>query len=507
MKSSKDRTPISGFRSGETADGIGIHCRPILLVAVALSVLSPGELIFAAEAEKKEEGKEEAPLSPAAKLIGSMPFEELYKSGKTDIPLKPEEVPNIRTLLWAKYSDELKRDPKRVKEHNSKRIEYFDSVMRYDYRRIGSRPEKGYPFYIALHGGGGCPANVNDGQWNHMKGLYAGSVQNGIYLAPRGISNGPGLHAEANSFPMYDRLIENMILFEGVDPNRVFLLGYSAGGDGVYQISPRMADRFAAANMSAGHHNSVNPANLCNLPFLMQVGERDTAYGRHRATVNYGLRIRDLQRAHPDNYIHAVYVHAGRGHGFDDRGGNQTVFADSEGWMHKNDKTTKAVDTNAIRWLSGYTRNPLPGKVVWELSTRANNRWRCDGHPDGTNFWLSAARGRQFYWLDLTKGDMGGTIVARLDKPTNTVIIDQPARWLRILLNGRMLDLSKPVNVRIADKQCQVSPTPNLKTLVHTLADRGDPNYMFEAEIVIVRSHANIVIGKEGGPYTAFTVQ
>ena len=38
-----------------------------------------------------------------------------------------------------------------------------------------------------------------------------------------------------------DRLIENLVVFEGVDPNRVYLLGYSAGGDGVYQLAPRMA--------------------------------------------------------------------------------------------------------------------------------------------------------------------------------------------------------------------------------------------------------------------------
>ena len=43
---------------------------------------------------------------------------------------------------------------------------------------------------------------------------------------------------------MYDRLIENMILFENVDPNRVYILGYSAGGDGVYQIAPRIVNLY-----------------------------------------------------------------------------------------------------------------------------------------------------------------------------------------------------------------------------------------------------------------------
>ena len=43
-----------------------------------------------------------------------------------------------------------------------------------------------------------------------------------------------------------------MIAFYGVDSDRVYLMGYSAGGDGVYQVAPRMADRFAAAAMMAG---------------------------------------------------------------------------------------------------------------------------------------------------------------------------------------------------------------------------------------------------------------
>lgn len=40
-----------------------------------------------------------------------------------------------------------------------------------------------------------------------------------------------------------------------VDPNRVFLTGYSAGGDGVYHLAPRMADFLAGAAMMAGHPN------------------------------------------------------------------------------------------------------------------------------------------------------------------------------------------------------------------------------------------------------------
>jgi predicted peptidase len=61
----------------------------------------------------------------------------------------------------------------------------------------------------------------------------------------------------------------------------IYLLGYSAGGDGVYQLAPRMADRFAAASMMAGHPNDSTPAGLRNLPFALFMGGDDAAHNRN----------------------------------------------------------------------------------------------------------------------------------------------------------------------------------------------------------------------------------
>ena len=63
-----------------------------------------------------------------------------------------------------------------------------------------------------------------------------------------------------------------MVLFENVNPNRVYVIGYSAGGDGIYQIGPRMADRWAGAAMIAGHPNGAPPDNLRNTAFTLHVG-------------------------------------------------------------------------------------------------------------------------------------------------------------------------------------------------------------------------------------------
>ena len=101
------------------------------------------------------------------------------------------------------------------------------------------RPQSTGSLYISLHGGGGAPKRVNDRQWTNQKRLYR--VEEGVYLAPRAPTDTWNMWHQAHIDGLFYRLIENLIVFEDVDPNRVYLLGYSADGDGVYQLAPRMA--------------------------------------------------------------------------------------------------------------------------------------------------------------------------------------------------------------------------------------------------------------------------
>ena len=78
---------------------------------------------------------------------------------------------------------------------------------------------------------GNAPARVNDGQWENQKRLYR--PKEGIYLAPRAPTNTWNLWHQGHIDPMFMRLIENLVALQEVNPNRVYLMGYSAGGDGV----------------------------------------------------------------------------------------------------------------------------------------------------------------------------------------------------------------------------------------------------------------------------------
>ncbi len=131
---------------------------------------------------------------------------------------------------------------------------------------------------------------------------------------PRAPTDNWNLWHEGHIDPLFDRLIEDMIVFEEVNPNRVYITGYSAGGDGVYQLAPRMADRFAAAAMMAGHPNETSPLGLRNWPFAIHMGDKDAAYKRNEVAAEWRDKLKALREADPQGYEHLVKLHAGRGH-------------------------------------------------------------------------------------------------------------------------------------------------------------------------------------------------
>ena len=118
----------------------------------------------------------------------------------------------------------------RKSEMESKIVKLDDLEMPFWYKTFGKLPANGRSLYISLHGGGGAPAAVNDQQWENQKRLY--TINEGVYLAPRAPTNTWNLWHQSHIDRFLTRLIENLVVFENANPNRVYVLGYSAGGDG-----------------------------------------------------------------------------------------------------------------------------------------------------------------------------------------------------------------------------------------------------------------------------------
>jgi hypothetical protein len=315
-------------------------------------------------------------------------------------------------------------------------------AMRFKSRRFGAPPESGPSLWISMHGGGNASPQTNTSQWRNQLGLY--ELEEGIYVAPRAPTDTWNLWHQPHIDDLFDRLIENFVLLEGVDPNRVYLLGYSAGGDGVYQLAPRMADRFAAAAMMAGHPNDASPLGLRNLPFALFMGADDGAYNRNGVAAEWEERLAELADRDPGGYPHLVRIYPDTGH-----------------WMNKKDR-------ESIPWMARQVRDPWPARVVWRQSSRTHDR---------------------FYWLAVPRADArpGQTITAEVRESTVHVTTEgEGLTTLTLRLSDELLDLDAPVAVVLNGETVFEGKVDRSVAPIHrSLLQRCDPSSVATAEIEI----------------------
>lgn len=408
----------------------------LLLTCVWLLWISP--TLHGFQSESKRDPFEELRAFLELPADQRPPLEE---QAFAQLNLPPAAISEATRLLWEDRQRQIRES--RQTEMEARVIKWESREMPFWYQVYGDAPPDGRSLFISLHGGGNGPARMNDRQWENQKQLYRPAE--GVYVAPRAPTNTWNLWHEAHIDPMFDRLIENMIVFEGVNPDRVYLLGYSAGGDGVYQLAPRMADRFAAAAMMAGHPNEASPWGLRNLPFAIHMGENDSAYRRNEVAREWGTRLQELRADDPDGYEHLVKLHAGKGH-----------------WMDRQ-------DAEAITWLAAKTRRTFPDRIVWFQDDVLHTR---------------------FYWLSLDPAEIrpGLKVIAR--RTDQHIQVDSPELMrITIRFHPEMIDFERPVTINFNGEQVFAGRLqPTIATLANTLRERGDKYSMYPAEITVQRT-------------------
>ena len=214
------------------------------------------------------------------------------------MPLTKAQAGRARELLWDDHVAFIRA--MRGQEWGQKAITIGAHTLKFLDRHFGAKPKDGWNLYLSLHGGGNAPAGLNDRQWQNQIRLY--QPKDSLYIAPRAPTNNWDLWHEAHIDALFDRLLEDAFVLGEVNPNRVYIMGYSAGGDGVYQLAPRMADRWAAASMMAGHPNDASPLGLRNIGFTIHVGALDDGFNRNKVAVEWGQKLDLLQQADPAGY-------------------------------------------------------------------------------------------------------------------------------------------------------------------------------------------------------------
>jgi hypothetical protein len=355
-----------------------------------------------------------------------------------DLSLSGTEATQILNLLWTDRKAAVAEEE--GAEMDGKQIVFGDKKMPWLERTFGAAPAGGRSLWISMHGGGGAPPELNDSQWHNQILLY--EPQEGIVVAPRAPTNTWNLWHENHIDPMFDRLIAGMVSTRGVDPNKVYLMGYSAGGDGVYQLAPRMADRFAAASMMAGHPNDARPEPLQDLPFFIFVGGADDAYGRNKVAAEWGARLDALAAADPGGYIHKTTIYPGLPH-----------------WMNRR-------DAEVLPWMAAYTRDPWPKKVVWIQGNAVHDR---------------------FYWLKVPAGTAKKGDTIRASVQGQTITLESPDTHRATLrLSDALLELDKPVTVMAGGKTVYSGlVTRSAPSLLQSLQERADPDSAASAQIEV----------------------
>ncbi len=367
-------------------------------------------------------------------------------------PLSKAQAKEASAILVSDFRKQLVSQ--RKKEWAEKVIRLDKLEMKFDYRVFGKKPKTGRRLFISMHGGGGTTAKINDQQWKNQIRLY--EPAEGVYLAPRAPTDTWNLWHQGHIDDFFTRIIEDAILFEDVNPNQVYIMGYSAGGDGVYQLAPRMADQLAAAAMMAGHPNNASPLGLRNIGFTLHMGGLDKAYNRNGIARQWKQKLADLQENDPEGYRHEVTIHEKYGH-----------------WMNRDDRV-------AVPWMSKFSRDPLPEKIVWFQSGRTHSRF----------YWLAVDEknrvGGSQVSVSMT-GKIGSEAAADSSSAARFEIGQaEKVKSLTLRMNDRFVDLDQPITVVLPSGQQLTQKVPRTIGAIHqSLSERFDPESIFSAEFTV----------------------
>jgi len=347
-----------------------------------------------------------------------------------ELGLSRTEAARLISLAW----DDLQtnRSSRAAEELSAKRIVLADKSLKWMERNFGDAPDGTHSLWITLHGGGQGTEAENDQNWRGYFGRYE-FPPGSINVAPRAPANTWDMWHVPWVDDLFDRLIADMVIQRGVDPNRVYLMGYSAGGDGVYQLAPRLADRFAAATMCAGHPNQVTPEGLRNLPFFLYMGGADDAYHRNTVVREFSAQMDALQAQDAAGYSHRLTVYPGLPHNMQGR------------------------EAEAIPRMALLSRMAWPRRVVWKQDNVTHTR---------------------FYWLERSSAAVKPYEIYAAHVASQTITIETPATGnLTLRLSDALLDLDQPVRVLADGKTAFKGKVPrSFAAVVQSLQEREDPD-------------------------------
>ncbi len=360
-------------------------------------------------------------------------------------PLSASESKQVQAGIVTDFKADITARTKYIYDKHI--IKVGKRTMELHWSIFGKKPKDGRSLYISLHGGGGTLHELNIQQWTNQWRLY--EPREGVYLCPHAPVDAWNMWCQPDLDKFYHDIILMAVSWLDVNPDKVYILGYSAGGDGVWRMAPRMADTWAAASMMAGHPGDVSLVNLRNTPFMIWCGANDSAYNRNLLARQRIEQMDSLQHADPEGYQHEGHIVEGCGH-----------------WMNR-------ADTAAITWMEKFTRNPYPHKIVWQQEEVLRP---------------------SFYWITAPQNELQRYKQVRLHVEGNSIIIDRcDYSTLQLGLNDQIVDLNKSLKIMYKGKVLWQGKAPRTAyNLFQTLRQREDTSYSFPTVVKVEIPKPNV---------------
>ena len=400
---------------------------------------------------------------------------------QNDLPIELNQTRDAQAAVWASWVKANKNfeedslisleDLSKAKDGSWKLPQNLEpkAVMNYFYGSKGKRPEQGYPFFVYMHGSG-----PRDYEWSNGLALCQSFKDSpSLYFIPQIPNEGQYYRWWQKSKQFAWEKLLRMSFVEGeIDPNRIYFFGISEGGYGSQRLASFYADYLAGAGPMAGGEPLINAPveNCCNLAFTLRTGAEDEGFFRNVITGYANNAFNELEKQNPGHFVHKIEVIPGYGHGIDYR------------------PTTP--------WLSQYTRNPHPKKVMWEnypmdgLKRKGFYNLYIEKEP------LPARDIRVYYTLDIEDNHINldiqkvnyKTIESRggIDILFSRTYSNIYRGMIRIYLNDKLIDMNKPVTITANGKlRYEGMVTPNLNDMVNSCARFYDPERVFPASVLV----------------------
>jgi predicted esterase len=320
---------------------------------------------------------------------------------------------------------------------------------------------------IALHGGGEGAGNASEASGNW-------SMSGALEMAPQGIHLVHDTWNTVHGERFVLSLIELAKVRDEIDPDRVYVAGFSMGGTGSWHMVGRHPDLFAGAIPAHGvimaePKSQLPREEIERLQYGLLPNVRNTAvyfytgYEDENCMPGTFLiawdQLQEIKESDPDGY-------------------QDVRFAAYEGLAHA---FPPGEPSKGLKWVAARKRVTFPAKLVWEYIAQPQPLPAADEKmPRYQKEW--------FYWLRCTApaDAMQVTAVHKGNEFDFELVGRNFPDDFTIYMNPEMIDVKNDVVVRVDGKEVyRGKPVPDVVTVLESLDAKMDRRMVFDRKVRI----------------------